>query len=189
MRGLIFGAKIRKWNVGTARTAGNVINIHTIPAIFYIPYITYIYAMTLDPMLPEPDEAKQAKKEKKQKEAELKDIRNFLAFDRTLLAWVRTSTSLLTFGFAIAKLLQQEVAGPGEHPVLKAINPVNVGMTMIFFGFFGQTMAVYNYVLYARKFGKSNREILTNPAMLVSYVVILLSFSIVFSYTLRSLLS
>jgi putative membrane protein len=138
-------------------------------------------------MLPIDDPDKAARKERKQKEAELKDVRNFLAFERTLLAWVRTSTSLLTFGFAIAKLLQQEASGPGEHPVLKAVNPVNIGMTMIFFGFLGQVIAVSNYVRYARMFGKTAAEIYLNPSMIVSYVVILLSFSIVTAYVVRQI--
>ena len=30
--------------------------------------------------------------------------RNFLALERTLMAWVRTSTSLITFGFGLYKL-------------------------------------------------------------------------------------
>src|SRR5512144_3244681 len=77
-------------------------------------------------------EKKKKKKAEKEKDKQIKDDRVYLAFERTLLAWVRTGTNLFTFGFAIAKLLQAEVTSPGAHPVLQAISPKTVGMIMIF---------------------------------------------------------
>ncbi len=67
---------------------------------------------TLDP---DQSPGKKKKKDKKKNEP-LPDDKTFLAYTRTLLAWIRTSTSLLTFGFAIYKLLQQEAEKPGDHP-------------------------------------------------------------------------
>jgi putative membrane protein len=118
------------------------------------------------------------KKAQKAKKKAISDERTFLAFDRTLLAWVRTSTSLLTFGFAIVKLLEQKVQEPGQHPILQFITPTTVGMLMIFSGCIGLAMAMTNYIRYARQFERKRLQIYFNPAMVVSYVVVLLCFMI-----------
>lgn len=123
-------------------------------------------------------EKKKKKKAEKEKEKQLKDDRVYLAFERTLLAWVRTGTNLLTFGFAIIKLLEAEASRPGDHPVLRAVSPKAVGMIMIFAGFFGMLMAVMNFSKHAKAMGRTNRETYANPAMLVSYVIMLLCFLI-----------
>ena len=49
-------------------------------------------------LTPEELARKKAKKDKKEKQKKLDQEKTFLAFDRTLLAWIRTGTSLLTFG-------------------------------------------------------------------------------------------
>lgn len=41
-------------------------------------------------------------------------VREHLANERTLLAWVRTSIALLGFGVVIARLRFEVVAGPGQ---------------------------------------------------------------------------
>ena len=43
------------------------------------------------------------------------------AYERTLMAWVRTGTSLITFGFAVYKFFQLEIAGitPQHAPLIK----------------------------------------------------------------------
>ncbi|HSF45793.1 MAG TPA: DUF202 domain-containing protein [Chitinophagaceae bacterium] len=130
-------------------------------------------------------EKKKKKKEEKEKEKAIKDDRVYLAYERTLLAWVRTGTNLLTFGFAIIKLLEAEAASPGDHPVLKAISPRWVGFTMIFAGFFGMLMAVVNFTKHAKALGRTQRETYANPAVLVSYVIMTLCFLILMAPIIR----
>lgn len=134
----------------------------------------------LSPEVPSPEdlERKKAKKEKKEHQKMLDQEKTFLAFERTLLAWVRTSTNLLTFGFAILKLLQDRALEPGNHPVLETINPTIIGSIMVFAGFLGLLLATIGYVRYAREFGRKPAQIFLNQAMLVSYVILLLSFLI-----------
>jgi uncharacterized membrane protein YidH (DUF202 family) len=44
-------------------------------------------------------------------------MRTIMAADRTLMAWIRTSLSMLSFGFTIYKFLQTIASeGPMEHP-------------------------------------------------------------------------
>jgi putative membrane protein len=122
-------------------------------------------------------EKKAQKKEKKKTGKEIKTDRTFVAFQRTLLAWVRTSTSLFTFGFAIWKLLEQRVQDPDTPtPILDVISPQSIGIVMIFSGFVGLLLAVIAFVKISRKFGRNTRLTFLDPAMIQSYVVLLLCF-------------
>ena len=102
------------------------------------------------------------------------DERTYLAFDRTLLAWVRTSTSLLTFGFGIYKLLAQQAGEPGSHPILEFMGPKSIGIAMVAAGFVGLLTAVVEYVSFSRRNGRSIRQTWFSSSLIVSYVVLLL---------------
>lgn len=60
------------------------------------------------------------------------------AYERTLMAWVRTGTSLITFGFAVYKFFQLELAGTTPHhvPLIKTtlIGPREFGLVLIGIG-------------------------------------------------------
>lgn len=123
----------------------------------------------------EENAVKNKKKNKKKKKKDfVPDEKTFFAYTRTLLAWVRTSTSLLTFGFAIYKLLEQEAAAPGEHPLLQIFEPKMVGVIMIFSGFLGLLIAITDYIRFSRKYERTAAQIYLNPAMLQSYVILAL---------------
>jgi putative membrane protein len=58
--------------------------------------------------------------------------RTFLAYERTRIAWVRTALALISFGFAIAKVLQYLREKQGETATL--MSPSAVGLIMIVIG-------------------------------------------------------
>jgi putative membrane protein len=58
--------------------------------------------------------------------------RTFLAYERTRIAWVRTALALISFGFAIAKVLQYLREKQGETATL--MSPRAVGLIMIVIG-------------------------------------------------------
>ena len=58
--------------------------------------------------------------------------RTFLAYERTRIAWVRTALALISFGFAIAKVLQYLREKQGETATL--MSPRAVGLVMIAIG-------------------------------------------------------
>jgi putative membrane protein len=58
--------------------------------------------------------------------------RTFLAYERTRIAWVRTALALISFGFAIAKVLQYLREKQGETATLTS--PRAVGLIMIVIG-------------------------------------------------------
>ena len=55
--------------------------------------------------------------------------RNKLAAERTLMAWVRTSLSMISFGFTIYKFLQA-IDEQSTVPVLRPNAPRNVGLVL-----------------------------------------------------------
>jgi len=129
----------------------------------------------------QPDPEDQAMERQKELKDRMDLHKTELALERTLLAWVRTATNLLTFGFGIMKLMQDKASQPGRHPLLDVIRPETIGYLMIGAGFMGLLMSVVAFRKNARMFGKTELQILINPSMLVSYVILLLSFLILIS--------
>jgi inner membrane protein YidH len=58
--------------------------------------------------------------------------RTFLAYERTRIAWVRTALALISFGFAIAKVLQYLREKQGETATV--MSPRIIGLVMIAIG-------------------------------------------------------
>ncbi len=54
------------------------------------------------------------------------------AYDRTLMAWMRTSTSMISFGFTLYKFLQIEM-DRAPHPV-RLLGPREFALTMVVLG-------------------------------------------------------
>lgn len=102
--------------------------------------------------------------------------RNILAADRTLMAWIRTSLSLIGFGFTLAKIfraLAEEhifVRGPGGN----IWTAEAVGMALLILGVVALTAAIFNYrhdVKQLRAAGLERRFSLTAAVASVLVVV------------------
>jgi putative membrane protein len=68
--------------------------------------------------------------------------RTFLAHERTLMAWVRTSTSLISFGFTIYKFFAFLVQTEHRTFVRKGIGPREFALAMISMGVIALLLAV-----------------------------------------------
>jgi putative membrane protein len=75
--------------------------------------------------------------------------RNRLAAERTLMAWVRTALSMISFGFTIYKFLQV-VDEQSAVPVLRPNAPRNVGLVLTGLGTFVVVVAAIQHWSYVK---------------------------------------
>jgi putative membrane protein len=77
--------------------------------------------------------------------AQLALDRTRLAHDRTLMAWVRTATSLISFGFTIYKFFQYLHEKGEASPERYLIGPREFALTMICIGLFALLIATLQH--------------------------------------------
>lgn len=114
--------------------------------------------------------------------------RTILSADRSLLAWVRTSLSLVSFGFTVYKVLQYM----REHEmatVLRAQTPRNIGLLLILIGTVPLLLAMIEYRrtckrLYQRM-GMAPPSLLWNPNLFAAGAIFLLGSALVVVIILR----
>ncbi len=76
-----------------------------------------------------------------------------MAADRTLMAWIRTSLSMLSFGFTIYKFLLYVRQSLSNH-VLKAEGPRRFGIVLIALGTMCMLFGLIDYYRTFKQFGK-----------------------------------
>src|SRR5262249_44507939 len=84
--------------------------------------------------------------------------RTFLAHERTLMAWIRTSVSLISFGFTIYKFFQYLVEtkiGTTTHALL---SPRRFALCMIGVGVLTLAVATIDYRRTLKTFERENGE-------------------------------
>jgi inner membrane protein YidH len=69
--------------------------------------------------------------------------RTRLAYENTMMGWVRTATSLITFGFTIYKFFQLELRGGA--PSGRLIGPREFGLTMVVIGLVAMLVATWEH--------------------------------------------
>ena len=74
--------------------------------------------------------------------------RTFLAYESTLLGWIRTSTSLISFGFSIQQFFR--VARAGQPPSDRLIGPQEFGLLMRIVALVVLAMATWQHRLETR---------------------------------------
>jgi putative membrane protein len=72
-------------------------------------------------------------------------LRTRLAVENTLLAWVRTATSLIAFGFTIVQFFQRFHDFPGAKPPWLPGAPRDLGLGLIFAGILSLTISTLQY--------------------------------------------
>src|SRR4030095_15467170 len=103
---------------------------------------------------------------------QLRSGRTRLAYERTLMAWVRTGTSLITFGFTIYKFFEEfhkagQVAQTGGP-----IGAREFGIIMISIGVVAVLLATIQHVIVMHKLRAQDPEL---PYSLAATVALLVS--------------
>lgn len=114
---------------------------------------------------------KEDKEKKKVEKEELSLDRSILAFERTFLAWIRTAASLMTFGFAIFKLLEARAKDRGPHPILEVLTPRMIAIILFISALSGLTLAAIRFIQVKKKFERFSNKTFLEPSMLQAYVI------------------
>lgn len=84
--------------------------------------------------------------------------RTRLAADRTLMAWIRTAVSMISFGFTIFKFfmyLRESDVLSGQLPMY---GPRNLGLLLVGLGTFLLGMAIVEYLIYQRWLSRETKQ-------------------------------
>lgn len=77
-------------------------------------------------------------------------VRTRLALERTMMAWQRTATALIGFGFAIVQYLKHLQDVPGAHPVYLPTAPEYLGLALISCGILALAISLWQYLRTVR---------------------------------------
>jgi putative membrane protein len=111
--------------------------------------------------------------------------RTRMAAERTLMAWLRTALSMITFGFSIYKFLEflQEES---KVPPLVPRAPQNLGLTLIGIGTFALIIACVQYRKYIHALRPAQPNKIWDLTFIVSCCIALLGLLIFGSIIFRS---
>jgi putative membrane protein len=105
-----------------------------------------------------------------QVDPDLAVMRTMMAADRTLMAWIRTSLSMFTFGYTLYKVLQevQEIGDIDLHDTA----PRNAGVLLAVAGNVALIMGIFEYLGTLRMLRRSFGFRLARPSLVMSVVMV-----------------
>jgi putative membrane protein len=80
--------------------------------------------------------------------------RTRMAADRTLMAWIRTSVSMISFGFTIYKFFQYLRESDALTRELPHFGARNLGLTLVAIGTFLMGIALVEHIIYMRSLSR-----------------------------------
>ncbi len=97
--------------------------------------------------------------------------RTLLSHERTQMAWIRTATSLITFGFTLYKFFQFEIGAKAQPQTHQVIGPREFAMIMIAIGLFTLLVATIQNWQYRQHLRKQHLEVPLSLSSLVGALV------------------
>ncbi len=111
--------------------------------------------------------------------------RTALANDRNLMAWIRTSISLTSFGFTIYKFFQEIVKSESIKVEHTFFTPRMVGMILIAMGFFGLLFGLIQYKSDMKRLKHLSKDIPRSFTSMFAMMFLLLALVLFFAALLR----
>ena len=101
--------------------------------------------------------------------------RTRLAADRTLMAWIRTSISLISFGFTIYKFFMYLRESGVVAQQLPMHGPRNLGLALVLIGTVLLGVATVEHILYQRMLSRQlNQKFPLSTALLAALLITVL---------------
>jgi putative membrane protein len=99
---------------------------------------------------------------------DLGETRTILAADRTLMAWIRTALSMISFGFTIYKVLREfEQAGK----VARDDASQSVGLLLVGMGILSMLLGTWQYWLTLREMNQQARFRIGRPVLFMAFIM------------------
>jgi len=113
--------------------------------------------------------------------------RNYMAAERTLMAWIRTSLSLISFGFTVGKFFDYLAADKGK-PIrgflARILGPDGIGIALVALGTFALLFALIDYRSTFKRLRGEGLERRRNPAVAVATILCFLGITAILSLVL-----
>ncbi|MCD1295106.1 hypothetical protein CUJ83_08860 [Methanocella sp. CWC-04] len=98
--------------------------------------------------------------------------RTRFAADRTLMAWIRTSLSMISFGFTIYKFFQYLRESNVLSGELVYHGPRNLGLTLVILGTVFLLFAIAEYFLFQRRLSNElNKKFPISTALIAAFLM------------------
>ncbi|MDP1599398.1 YidH family protein [Phenylobacterium sp.] len=95
-------------------------------------------------------------------------MRTIMAADRTLMAWIRTSLSMLSFGFTIYKFLE----GAAQQNMLpRSGTPQDVGLFLAGMGTLSMVLGLFSYWTTLKDLRRTEEFRLGRPTLLIGVIM------------------
>jgi putative membrane protein len=111
--------------------------------------------------------------------------RTRMAADRTLMGWIRTALSMISFGFTIFKFLES-IQQQGITHLPRIHGPREVGITLIGIGIFALVIACFQHWQFIKKLRPDQPYKPWDLAFVVAFLIGLLGAAMFVSMILRA---
>jgi putative membrane protein len=91
-----------------------------------------------------------------------------MAADRTLMAWIRTALSMLSFGFTIYKVLEGLLS---DEKIRATSAPVVAGLVLVGMGTVAMVLGTIEYWLTLNELNQQHRFSLSKPQLMMALLM------------------
>ncbi|WP_380872695.1 hypothetical protein ACFB49_36120 [Sphingomonas sp. DBB INV C78] len=102
--------------------------------------------------------------------SDLGQMRTIMAADRTLMAWIRTSLSMLSFGFTIYKFLDG-MAKASDQPLPHPESPQRVGLFLVGMGVAAIILGTFSYWATLKDLKRAEEFRIGRPTLLMAAIM------------------